>query len=252
MSMKDSQIDEFLEGVLSEEQEREIRETMTFDEGLAARIGQRKVEMLVVEELNRKYWSQKIDRLESDRKNHLRIRRILAYAAAAAAAAIFFFWVVFPTAPNSVHTGPIAFGTDHNSNLRSLSTIDEVAPEMLHGKWAATIAEQPGLELNLELEVLPGGKFGFSAFYTLNQTPKTGDKITARGTYNLDKNQLTLALEEPSIKRAPGASPFETAPIELWLKTKRLFKQEMEIVGLDRQHLILKYERGEGMEWTRI
>ncbi len=252
MEIDEKYINTFLEGGLTEEEEQKIRTAMATDEALATRIGQRKLEMLVVEELDQQYWAKKVQFQESRYKKQIRTRRLLAYAAAAAVAAIAIFLVVFPpVSPDDNYTGPIAFNTDYNTNLKNLTIIDEFSPTMLHGLWEASITEQPGLILNLELEMLASNDFNISVFYTLNNLQKDGDKITARGTYLLNGKQLTLNLNDTSIKRAAGASPFETAPIELWLKSKRLFKQEMEIVGLDSDLLILKYGPSEGLTWQK-
>ncbi|MEZ4932536.1 MAG: hypothetical protein R2788_10500 [Saprospiraceae bacterium] len=249
--MNDNYINAFLEGGLTEKEEQAIREAMSTDEVLAAQIGQRKLEMLIVDELDMQYWGKKVAFQEKSFKKQARTQRIVAYAAAAMIAAIAVFFLAFPPTNTTEYTGPIAFATDYNTNLKSLTITEDFPAEMLQGVWMATINEQPGLILNLELSVSNGSEFSIDALYTLNNLKKDGNKISARGTYTLNGKQLTLNLDESSIKRAAGASPFETAPIEIWLKSKRLFKQETEIVGLTNNNLILKYGPGEGLEWKK-
>ncbi len=250
MKINDTYINSFLLRKLTTAEEQEVRNAMAADESLTAQIARRKLEMMVVEELDRRYWKKMLEGHEQAYRKRTTARRILAFAAAAAVAAIVFFTVGIPGSTTE-YSGPIAFNADYNTNLKGLPAFGEFPVEMLLGKWDASIAEQPGLELNLEMDMLPGGKFGLSVFYTINKEKKEGDKITARGTYSLNGRQLTLSLDEPSIKRAKGASPFQTAPIDLWLKTKRLFRQQMKIVALDNNDLILKYGPGEGLEWHK-
>lgn len=251
MKMNDNYINAFLEGGLTKKEEQAIREAMSTDEVLAAQIGQRKLEMLVVEELDMQYWGKKVEFQEKSFKKQARTQKIMAYAAAAMIAALAVFFLAFPPTDTAEYTGPIAFASDHNTNLKSLTITEDFPAEMLQGAWMATINEQPGLTLNLELNVTPGNEFSINAYYILNKLKNDGNKISARGTYSLNGKRLILNLDESSIKRATGASPFETAPIEIWLKSKRLFKQETEIVGLTTDHLILKYGPGEGLEWKK-
>ena len=250
MKINDTYINRFLLGKLPTGEEQEVRAAMADDEDLTAQIARRKLEMMVVEELDRQYWGKMVQGHERSFRKRSAARRMVTYAAAAAIAAIVFFTVVLPFGTPR-YSGPVAFNTDYNTNLKGLSAFSEFPVEMLRGKWSATITEQPGLELNLEIDLRPDDQFALSVFYTINNEKKEGDKITARGTYSLSGNLLVLHLDEASIKRAPGASPFHTAPIELWLKTARPFTQQVEIADLNNRYLILKYGLGQGLEWKK-
>jgi len=254
MEEKD-QLDDFLEGTLPEAEREALRLKIEQSEVLKDQLAQKSLEKQVVDEMDREYWLTELKEIAEEEEEKPgsgkkgRIRQLYVISSIAASV-LLLIWAVWPSAPNRPALVSIENWQQADYNIRDFPS-GSTYSQNLSGTWETTIQEKGQTALHLRMECRESAAFLLTATLFKNNQEKEGDKITARGTYKVEANQIRLALETESIQATANADPFNAAAIEQWLKTRRLFRESLELVRLNAEEMIIRYNDSEGVIWEK-
>lgn len=252
MELNNFNIDDFLMGKYSKQEELAIREKMDNDPDFAHSVRSKKLESLVIEEIETQTWRPDFASFEEKYNRNNKRRQLFSYLSAAAITGVvilsvyLFFNKADPQLPMAVN-----ITKDFNTQTHNEAALSIIDIYQLYGNWEATINENKNIDINIVLELQTDQSFLVESTLFLNNNKKSGDKLSAGGTWNIENGLLVLNLDESSIQYAETANPFQIGLVDMWLKNNRLFKKPLEIILLSQENLILKLNKSQGIEWDR-
>lgn len=254
-------IEAFLEESLSEKEMEAFRQQLKLDSNLANQVKQQKVELLVIDRLERMDLESQKERFKQieeafkakqTTQQPTLIRRIFAGVAIAASVLLLVWFGNNFLFPGNAQFEPVASWNQGDYNIKRFPFDQTILPHQIIGNWKTTIQQADGTGLAITMSCEENKNFTIKATFIKENTPQEGDNMTAAGTYSIEGSELLLSLNMDSIKNGSSANPFNTGPIEQWLKNNRLFRAPLTIVSLTAENLVVQYNQEEGVLWSSV